>query len=187
MTCSNSAANALGESRQRNTGDTFAADLEQIIIRLGNKIVNKVTEIMTCSKSTVHASESCKTKQHQWCILMILDISSCSRNIQCVINTSLLKVICRDVCLCKLTYPVIYRLTLSNSDLPQRSKILNIIQKQLHSISTIRITIYEMTLSLPAVLTCNRSVQLKQNSNVNWTVKLSQKQIRASAKQNSIR
>ena len=40
--------------------------------------------------------------------------------------TSLLKVICRSVWLCKLTYPVIYRLILNKSHLRQTSKVLNI-------------------------------------------------------------
>ena len=44
-----------------------------------------------------------------------------------------------------------------------------------------------MTWSLSSVLTLHRSVQLKLNSDVNWTLKLSQKQIRAIAKQNNIR
>ena len=43
-----------------------------------------------------------------------------------LVNTSLLKVICTGICLCKLTYSVIYRLTLNKSDLRQRSKILNV-------------------------------------------------------------
>ena len=47
---------------------------------------------------------------------------------QWLVNTSLLKVICRGVWLCKLTYPVIYRLTLNKSDLRQTSTILNIIE-----------------------------------------------------------
>ena len=60
MTCSKSPANALGLSKQDNTNDTCAADLEQIIIWLANNTVNKITEIMTCSDSTVNASGSCK-------------------------------------------------------------------------------------------------------------------------------
>ena len=60
MTCSMSAANALGLSKQDNTNDTCAADLEQIIIWLSNNTVNKITEIMTCLKSTVNVSGSCK-------------------------------------------------------------------------------------------------------------------------------
>ena len=106
---------------------------------------------------------------------------------QWLVNTSLVKVICRGVWLCKLTYPVIYSLTLNKSDLYQTSKILNIIYKQLPSILATRTTIYEMTWSLSSVLTLYRSVQLKMNSDVNWIIKLSQKQIRASAKQNGIR
>ena len=60
MTCSNSAANALVLSKQDNTNGTFAADVEKIIIWLANNTVNKITEIMTCSKSTAIASGSCK-------------------------------------------------------------------------------------------------------------------------------
>ena len=60
MTCSKSAANALGLSKQNNTNNTCTADLEQIIIWLANNTVNKITERMTCSKSTVNASRSCK-------------------------------------------------------------------------------------------------------------------------------
>ena len=106
---------------------------------------------------------------------------------QWLVTTSLLRVICRGVWLFKLTYPVIYRLTLNKSDLRQRSKILNIIQKQLISISAIPTTIYEMTWSLSSVLTLYRPVQLKLNSDVSWTNKLNEKQIRVSAKQNGIK
>ena len=60
MTCSKSAANALGLSKQGNTNDTCAAELEQIIIWLANNKVNKITEIMTCSKSKLNESGSCK-------------------------------------------------------------------------------------------------------------------------------
>ena len=56
MTCSKSAANALGLNKQDNINDTCAADLERIIIWLANNTVNKITEIMTCSKPTVNAS-----------------------------------------------------------------------------------------------------------------------------------
>ena len=38
----------------------------------------------------------------------------------------MLRVKCRNIWLCKLTYPVIYRLTLSKSDLYQTNTILNI-------------------------------------------------------------
>ena len=58
MTCSKSPANELGLSKQDNTNDTYIADLEQIIIWLANNTVNKITEIMTCSKPTVNASGS---------------------------------------------------------------------------------------------------------------------------------
>ena len=44
-----------------------------------------------------------------------------------------------------------------------------------------------MKLSPSSVLTLHRLVQLKLNPDVNWTIKLSQKQIRASAKKNGIR
>ena len=57
MTCSKSAANALGLSKQNNTNET-CADLEQIIIWLANNTVNKMTEPMTCSRPTVNASGS---------------------------------------------------------------------------------------------------------------------------------
>ena len=56
MTCSNSPANTLGLSKQDHTNGTCAADLEQTIIWLANNTVNKITEIMTCSKPTVNAS-----------------------------------------------------------------------------------------------------------------------------------
>ena len=105
---------------------------------------------------------------------------------QWLVNTSLLKVICRGIWLCKLTYPVIYRLTLNKSDLHQTNTILNI-YKQWPPISAIRTTIYEMPWSLSSMLTLHRSVQLKLNSDVNWTIKLSQNQVRANTKQNSIR
>ena len=59
MTCSKSAANALGLSKQDNSNNTCAADLEQIIC-LANNTLNEITEIMTCSKSTVNPSGSCK-------------------------------------------------------------------------------------------------------------------------------
>ena len=42
------------------TGDTCAADMKKISIWLANNTVNKITEIMTCSKSTANASGSCK-------------------------------------------------------------------------------------------------------------------------------
>ena len=60
MTCSKSAANVLGLSKQDNTNRTCAADVEKIIIWLANNTVNKIIEIMTCSKSTANASGPCK-------------------------------------------------------------------------------------------------------------------------------
>ena len=60
MTYSKSAANALGLSKQDNTNGTCAAGVEQIIIWLANKTVDKITEIMTCSNSTANASDPCK-------------------------------------------------------------------------------------------------------------------------------
>ena len=54
MTCSKWAVNALGLSKQDNTNSTCAADVEQIIIWSANNTVIKVTEIMTCSKSTAN-------------------------------------------------------------------------------------------------------------------------------------
>ena len=49
------------------------------------------------------------------------------KHMQWLVTTSLLKVICRGVWLCELTYPVIYRLTFDKSNLRQTSKIINII------------------------------------------------------------
>ena len=57
---SRSAANTLGLSKQVNTNGTWAADVKQIIIWLAKNIVNKITEIMTCSKSPANAPGSCK-------------------------------------------------------------------------------------------------------------------------------
>ena len=90
----------------------------------------------------------------------------------CLVKTSLLKVICRGIWLYKLTYLVIYRLTLNTSDL---------------RISAWRATIYEMTRSLSSILTLHWSVQLNLNALVDWTMKRSRKQIKACAKQNGIR
>ena len=89
----------------------------------------------------------------------------------CLVKTSLLKVICRGIWLCKLTYPVSQRLTSNNSDL---------------RISAIRATIYEMTISLSSILTLHRSVQLSLNAHVNWTMKRSRKQIKTHTKQSGI-
>ena len=60
MTCSKSAANVLELCKQGDTNTTCVADVEQIIIRLANDAVNKITEIMTCSNSTAKGSGSCK-------------------------------------------------------------------------------------------------------------------------------
>ena len=60
MTCSKSAANALGLHKQDNTNCTCAADVEQIIIWLANNTVNEITETVTCSKLTATVLGSCK-------------------------------------------------------------------------------------------------------------------------------
>ena len=57
MTCSNSAANARGFSKQDNTNGTCATEVEKIIVWLANNTVNKITEIMTYSKSRASASD----------------------------------------------------------------------------------------------------------------------------------
>ena len=57
MTCSKSAANALGLSMQDNTNGTCAAVMEKIIIWFAK---NKITKMMTCSMSIANASGSCK-------------------------------------------------------------------------------------------------------------------------------
>ena len=55
MTYLKTVANALGLSKQDSTKDTCSADVSQIIIWLANNTVNKITEIMTCIKSTASA------------------------------------------------------------------------------------------------------------------------------------
>ena len=60
MSCSESAANALGLHKQDNTNGTCAYYVEQIIICLAHNAVNEITEMMTCSKSTANTSGSCK-------------------------------------------------------------------------------------------------------------------------------
>ena len=61
MTYLKSVANECpGIKQTRNTNGTCAANVEKIIIWLANSTVNKITEIMTCSKSTANASRSCK-------------------------------------------------------------------------------------------------------------------------------
>ena len=81
MTCSKSAAYALESSKQDNTNDTCAADVEKIIFWLANSTVNKITEIITCSKFNSQSIGVMQTKPHRWCMLMTLDTSLCSRNI----------------------------------------------------------------------------------------------------------
>ena len=46
----------MGLRKQDNTNGTCAADVEQIIICLASNTLNKITEIMICSKSTANAS-----------------------------------------------------------------------------------------------------------------------------------
>ena len=60
MASSKSAANASGLSKRDNTNGTRATDVEHIIIWLTNNTVNKIIEIMTCSKSTTNESGSWK-------------------------------------------------------------------------------------------------------------------------------
>ena len=55
MTCLKTVANALGLTKQDNTKGTCSADVNQIIIWLAKNTVNKITEIMTCIKSTANA------------------------------------------------------------------------------------------------------------------------------------
>ena len=84
---------------------------------------------------------------------------------QWLVNTSLVKVICRGIWLWKPTCPVIYRLTLNKSDLRHTSKMLNIIWKHLSSISAIRTTICVMTWPLSSALTLHRSVKRRKLNN----------------------
>ena len=81
MTCSRSAANALGLRKQHKTNGTCVADVEQTLIRSGNSAGNEITETMACSK------ESCKMHRNHAnemtpivYILMILDRLLCSRS-----------------------------------------------------------------------------------------------------------
>ena len=93
---------------------------------------------------------------------------------QWLINTSFLKIIRRGIWLCKLTYPVIYSVTLNKSDLNQANGIVDI---------------YAMTFNLRNkdnylwnaiinVLSANFSqvVRLKLNADIKWTVKHTQKE-----------
>ena len=111
------------------------------------------------------------------------------KHAQLLVNTSLLKFICKGILLCKLTCLVIYRLTLNMSDMRQTSAILNIdiYRKQWPSISPISTTSYEMAWSLSSVVTFHRSVQHNLNADVNWTMKYSQKKVKACSKQKGIR
>ena len=146
--------------------------MKQISISLANKLGKQITGIMTSSKSTANASRSCKRNDTDgvcwwhWTDHYIVETYA---------MTSLLKVKCRGIWLCKLTYLVINMLTLNKSDLHQTNTMMNI-YKQWPAISPIRTTIYEMPWSLSSVLTLHRSMQLKLNADVNWTVKRTQKQ-----------
>ena len=72
-----------------------------------------------------HCKGIMQTKWHWCCMLMTLDRSICSRNIQWLVKTSLLKkILCRGIWLCQLTYPAIYRQTMNKSDLWQTSTIV---------------------------------------------------------------
>ena len=119
MTCSKS----LGLSKQGNTNSTCAVDVEQIIIWLANRTVNKRIKIMTCSNSTANASGSCKRNNTDgvcwwhWTNHYVVETYA--------MTFSLLKVIYRGVWLGKLTYPVTYRLTLNKSDLRCKIKYIN--------------------------------------------------------------
>ena len=46
--------------KEDGTGDTCDTDMKQISIKLAIKVGNKISGIMTCSKSTENASRSCK-------------------------------------------------------------------------------------------------------------------------------
>ena len=84
----------------------------------------------------------------------------------------MLKVICQGLWLCKLIYPVIYKLTSKNWDLDQTNTIMIIYKSN------------EMAWLLPSVLTLSRSVQLKLNADANW---MQSKTEKACAKQNGIK
>ena len=61
----------LGLHKQDNTNGTCPADMKQIIIRLSNNAVNKITEIMLCSNSTANTLGSSKWNDNNgicwWC------------------------------------------------------------------------------------------------------------------------
>ena len=118
-TCSTSAASALVLSNQDNIKGTCVADVEQIIIWLANNTVNKWTKIMTCSKLTANASWSCKRSETDGICWWHWTGHYLVETYAMTINTSLLKFICWGVWLYKLTYPVIYMLTVNKLDLYQ--------------------------------------------------------------------
>ena len=126
VTWSKSATNALGLCKQDNTNDIYAADVEQISIPLANNVENEITKIMTCSNSQqIHRDHA-----NNMTPMLYADdtgqITKYWKHMQWLVNTSLLKFICRGIWLCKITYPVICRLTLNKSDLHQTNAILNI-------------------------------------------------------------
>ena len=173
MTCSKAASNALGLNNQDSINDTCPADVEHIIIWLAKKQHSKKNNL---NSNLFKANRQWKRNNTNGvCCWHWTD----HYVVETYVMTSkyyLAQVICRGIWLCNLTYPVICRLTMTKSDLRQTNKVLNIIQKKLQAEQyTIRTTIYEMTWSLSSVLNLHRSDQLKLNSDVSWTVKLSQK------------
>ena len=109
---------------------------QYLVSKQGRK---QITGIMNCSKSTANASRSCKRNDTDgvswwhWTDYYIVETYAM------ISNTSLLKVKCRSIWLCKLIYPVICRLTLNKSDMHQTNTVLNI-YKQWPLISGIRAT-----------------------------------------------
>ena len=98
---------------------------------------------------------------------------------QWLVNTSLLKVICRGVWLCTLTYPVIYRLTLNKSDLQQRSKIIfSLSSKGSHLSNDNMITVLSANFA--------QSVQLKLNSELNYQVEPKTNKGKSKAKRHKV-
>ena len=119
---------------------------------------------MCCWHKTNHYLVSKQHSKQNNCnndLLQVIGIMQTKRHRWCMLMTLDRSLCSRNLC----------------NDLLQRRKILNIIWKQLPSISAIRATIYKLTWSLSSVITLHRSVQLKPNSDVNGTIKLSQKQI----------
>ena len=84
-----------------------------------------MTEI---SKSITKASESFKRNDND--VVYAGQITMYQKEMWWLENTSLLQATCRGVWLCKLKYPVMYRLILNKSDMRQTSAILNKIEKQ---------------------------------------------------------